>query len=134
LGTLGEIYGRARRAGQNIEVYIELEWGFDTDGGTGYWAFTLPDDGGTSTPTIYEVDSTLFLANGNLPIGTGIAEDISVGATRLIATSRLTDETEIILFPEGSGQSIRPGSPFTWATGDRLIIQLSYPVVGWGAA
>jgi hypothetical protein len=134
LGDFGEIYGRARRAGQNLEVHIELIWGVDTDGGTGYWAFTLPDDGATPTPQTYEVDDTLYIQNGNIPLGRAVAFDVAVGAYNLIVTTRFSDMSEVFAFPEQGVQSVRSTVPFTWAVGDTLTLDFSYPVPGWGAA
>jgi hypothetical protein len=132
VGDNGVLYGRARRAGQNIEVHIELLWGSDTTGGTGAWAFTLPDNGAIPTPQVYEVDDSLFAASSNLYLGTGVALDATAGIYPLSVTTRQTNMDEITAFKELSGQSIRPGNPFSWANGDSLTLDLSYPVPGWG--
>lgn len=109
----GSLQGRYKRVGDLVHVWLRLEFGSTTNGGTGAWSFTLP-----VAPT--EQDILPAMAVDSSPVGrySGIAS---------LSTSGFVDR---VMTPGGASNIGNTATiPFTWADGDYLQISGSYRAV-----
>ncbi len=101
-GTLTSFY---ERSGRKITIKIDLIMGSTTTYGSGVWSFSLP------VPNIATGDyvgTALLVCAGTTSIGVAFVS----GSTVTIYTS--------------AGSLVTPTTPGTWATGNRLLITVTY--------
>lgn len=105
----GTIQGRYRVLGKSMDIWIKLLWGSTTSSAsTGGWRFTVP--------FAIRADQLLQI----------MAEDASAsqrwtGSARIIGGT--TGDNMRTNITSGGGQIAGVSTPFTWATGDMLILQ-----------
>jgi hypothetical protein len=111
----GTIVSTYRRDGSMCWANISLTWGSTTTGGTGFWTFTVP----------FQLNSVV-----SYWASPAIAKDASDGwYTGCVQYWDPSTNTVIAVFGSAvSGADVT--HPFTWATGDQLILTMYYPTAG----
>src|SRR3990167_3313124 len=112
----GTLKGKYIRTGPKCDVHILISWGSTTSSGTGYWTISVPFR--SKADDIYDVG-----------VAQGYNSSIQhYGGVAFIAPSSTT--MVIAAGGEGGGSANAWGGtvPFTFGTGDRLDIYISYEV------
>lgn len=109
----GSITARYTVIGKTVHYYIGLFIGSTTTLGSGRWDFSLP------APAIGYGDAIT-------PIGTAIARDI--GSRNYLLTAMYTAPDKVHVWRDWgtSEATATPTTPFTWASGDALLIMGTY--------
>lgn len=108
----GSLTGSYQRHGYNLQVNINWVAGSTTTFGTGAWSFSLPKASSRSeTGSAYAADT-----------GTGFYSGIC-----RVASSQSTVQT---FFGENKGNSTTNTIPFTWASTDRIDLDVDYGITG----
>jgi hypothetical protein len=112
----GTLVGKYKQIGKTVKVYIALTAGSSTTFGSNTFTFALP----------------VAAANTRL---TGVAQcfDSSAAGNRCAGALDLVTSTTVDIYAYGNnspgspvGGNVASGVPFTWASGDRLVIELEY--------
>lgn len=112
----GSIVGRYKKIGRVVHITIRLTWGSSTSGGTGNWQFS-------SFPEDRAITNNILPAQCLDSSPTGIAYP----ATALLTASGTPSVTRIGAHSAtGAIGSVSGTHPFSWGTGDVLILQGSY--------
>lgn len=111
----GSIYGRYALLGRLVHLYVELTMGSTTTYGTGQYRFSLP---------IPSEANRLWCVPG-------LAADVSVGGAYEDLTGVITGSSSLAVLytlttAGGYLGSVTNGTPITFATGDKLIINGVY--------
>lgn len=106
----GTLTGKYREIGKTIDYRIELTIGSTTTLGSGNYRFTFP--------------VTARAATGFAPLGRALCFDTSLTARAYRNVGYNTTTT--LLLSDDSGTQVSNTVPFTWATGDVLVIQGQY--------
>jgi polygalacturonase len=110
----GTIAFKAKQDGDFIWATISVTMGSTTTFGSGGWYFTLPNPfGGNAVADAY---------------GSGMVLDS--GTQQYIGTSYILSGTNQIRIQieAGGGTPIGPTSPFTFASGDKVVLSIRYPI------
>lgn len=105
----GTLTGRYRQVGKTVDAFIRLVPGSSTTFGTGVYFLSLP------STAAYFHPGAAFLND----LGTGDYE----------AMCRVWDSDPSRIFILRSTALVAATSPFTWASGDSLIAQVTYQAV-----
>ena len=109
----GSLIGTYRKVGRLVAMFLRLNWGSTTAGGTGRWRFTVPFD--PSPANVY--------------VG-GFAYDSSAVLAYPVASKWGNSAPHIELVgahnSAGAIGNCAATHPFTWATGDSLVLQGVY--------
>jgi len=134
----GVLNGFYRRVGDSAECQIYLKAGSTTTFGTGTWRFTLPS-GLTCDRDKMPGDESISYDNSSF--GSFTTYDVSAtfgtnnsGNCVYQFSSYAGGTTEgVFLLNTVSGATVKTSVPFTWTTDDKLSINFTIPVTGWGS-
>lgn len=105
----GTISGRSRTVGKSMSVWLRLTWGSTTSAAsTGSWRFSLP------AAVLADQLLSVYLDDNS-------ASQRWAGQARLLGAA--TGDNMRIVVTAGGGAVGGATTPFTWATGDVLILQ-----------
>lgn len=111
----GSIYGRYALLGRLVHLYVELTMGSTTTYGTGTYRFSLP-----------------IASDGRLWCLPGLSHDVSVATAYEDLTGVITGaastlvELRTLTTVGASLTAVTNGTPITFATGDKLIVNGVY--------
>ncbi|OPC83000.1 hypothetical protein B4N89_20520 [Embleya scabrispora] len=109
----GTLAGRWMRVGRLITVRTTLVLGSTTSAGSGYWSFSVPVVGATTTA-------------GQAGLGSALATDAGVGVHHGVAMVG-SAEAVVIAFSNAEDTPWGPASgPITWGNGDSCTLMVSY--------
>jgi hypothetical protein len=104
----GEIAGNYAREGNTVIFEFEVTMGTTTTFGTGAWSFALP-----------------IKNNSRVALGTAWMFDASGSATVVGVALAERDATTLQVYPHATAIA-QSSAPFTWATGDKLFVSITY--------
>lgn len=133
----GVLEGRYRRIGDSVQVYIRLEYGSTTSGGTGtIWFFGLPPG--------LTVDNSKIGTQAAAPdyshvAGTGSTFDDTAGSKGFNVVYDLSPSGSpslsqgVFLNISDSAVNVNNTVPFTWTNPDSMEFTFQLPIQGWSA-